>query len=108
VLQVGTVRKPWSILSIIFIIRLYAAPLPIVWAKDGEKIIENDVRPLVEDLDSLPFPDKEIFYEKLPHIRDSYISLSSRGCVNKCTFCNNSLYKDKIYRDKGRFFRRIF
>jgi anaerobic magnesium-protoporphyrin IX monomethyl ester cyclase len=80
--------------------------IPNVWAKDGEQIIKNDVRPLVEDLDSLPFPDKEIFYEKLPYIHDSYISLSSRGCVNKCTFCNNSLYKDKIYRDKGRFFRR--
>ena len=36
--------------------------IPNVWAKDGEKIIKNDVRPLVEDLDSLPFPDKEIFY----------------------------------------------
>ncbi len=80
--------------------------IPNVWAKAGKEIIQNDVRPLIENLDVLPFPDKEIFYEKLPHIRDSYISLSSRGCVNKCTFCNNSLYKDKIYKGKGRFFRR--
>lgn len=80
--------------------------IPNVCAKDGSTIIQNEVRPLIEDLDRLPFPDKEIFYEKLPFIRDGYISLSSRGCVNKCTFCNNSLYKDKIYAGKGRFFRR--
>ncbi|MEI6126107.1 MAG: radical SAM protein [Pseudomonadota bacterium] len=80
--------------------------IPNVCTKDGDTIIQNDVRPLIEDLDVLPFPDKEIFYEKLPHIRDGYISLSSRGCVNKCTFCNNSLYKDKIYAGKGKFFRR--
>lgn len=80
--------------------------IPNIWAKAGDQIIKNDVRPLVENLDSLPYPDKEIFYDKLPHIRDGYISLSSRGCVNKCTFCNNSMYKDVIYRGKGRFFRR--
>jgi radical SAM superfamily enzyme YgiQ (UPF0313 family) len=80
--------------------------IPNVCAKDGDRIICNEVRPLIHDLDQLPFPDKEIFYEKLPFIRNGYISLSSRGCVNKCTFCNNSLYKDKIYAGKGRFFRR--
>lgn len=80
--------------------------IPNICTRDGDRIVCNDVRPLIEDLDSLPFPDKEIFYEKLPFIRSGYISLSSRGCVNKCTFCNNSLYKDRIYAGKGRFFRR--
>ncbi len=80
--------------------------IPNVWSKKGTEIIQNDVRPLVEDLDSLPFPDKDIFYRQLPHIRDGYICLSSRGCVNKCTFCNNWLYKDYIYKGKGKFFRR--
>lgn len=80
--------------------------IPNICTRDGDTIICNEVRPLIEDLDSLPFPDKDIFYEKLPFIRSGYISLSSRGCVNKCTFCNNSLYKDRIYAGKGRFFRR--
>ncbi len=80
--------------------------IPNVWAKRGNEIIENEVRPLVENLDTLPLPDKEIFYSKLPYLREGYITLTSRGCVNKCTFCNNSLYKDTIYRGKGRFFRR--
>ena len=80
--------------------------IPNVWAKNGKEVIQNEVRPLVEDLGTLPLPDKEIFYNKLPYLRKGYIALTSRGCVNKCTFCNNSLYKDTIYRDKGRFFRR--
>ena len=80
--------------------------IPNIWAKNGNEIIENEVRPLVENLDSLPLPDKGIFYSKLPYLREGYIALTSRGCVNKCTFCNNSLYKDTIYRGKGRFFRR--
>lgn len=80
--------------------------IPNIWAKKGKEVIRNEVRPLVEDLDTLPFPDKDIFYAKLPYLREGYITITSRGCVNKCTFCNNSLYKDTIYRGKGRFFRR--
>jgi len=80
--------------------------IPNVWARNGSEIIQNEVRPLLQDLDSLPLPDKEIFLDKLPYLRDGYITITSRGCVNKCTFCNNSLYKDTIYRGKGPFFRR--
>jgi radical SAM superfamily enzyme YgiQ (UPF0313 family) len=80
--------------------------IPNVWAKKGKEVIANEVRPLVEDLDTLPLPDKEIFYGKIPYLHEGYITITSRGCVNKCTFCNNSLYKDRIYRGKGRFFRR--
>ena len=80
--------------------------IPNIWTKKGKEVIQNEVRPLVEDLDTLPQPDKEIFYDKLPYLQEGYITLTSRGCVNKCTFCNNSLYKNTIYRGKGRFFRR--
>ncbi len=77
-----------------------------VWAKNGSEVIQNEVRPLLQDLDALPLPDKEIFLNKLPYLREGYITITSRGCVNKCSFCNNSLYKDTIYRGKGPFFRR--
>jgi radical SAM superfamily enzyme YgiQ (UPF0313 family) len=80
--------------------------IPNIWAKNGTEVFKNEVRPLIEDLDALPFPDKGIFYDKLPFFSEGYITITSRGCVNKCTFCNNSLYKDIIYRGKGRFMRR--
>jgi len=28
-----------------------------IWFKDGEKIVRNKLRPLIQDLDSIPFPD---------------------------------------------------
>jgi radical SAM superfamily enzyme YgiQ (UPF0313 family) len=80
--------------------------IPNLWLKNGAEIIKNEVRPLVQDLDALPFPDKDIFYTKVPFLKEGYIVITSRGCVNKCTFCNNSLYKDRIYQGKGAFFRR--
>ena len=80
--------------------------IPNIWAKSGTEVFKNEVRPLIEDLDALPFPDKGIFYDKLPFFAEGYITITSRGCVNKCTFCNNSLYKDIIYPGKGRFMRR--
>jgi radical SAM superfamily enzyme YgiQ (UPF0313 family) len=80
--------------------------IPNVWGKNGTEIFSNEVRPLIDDLDSLPFPDKGIFYGKLPFFAEGYITITSRGCVNKCTFCNNSMYKDIIYAGKGKFMRR--
>ena len=80
--------------------------IPNIWMKDGKDVVKNEVRPLIQDLSTLPLPDKDIFYKKLPYLHEGYITITSRGCVNKCTFCNNSLYKDHIYRGKGRFFRR--
>lgn len=35
--------------------------IPNFWFRRGEKIIKNDLGPLVEDLDELPFPDRSIF-----------------------------------------------
>ncbi|MFA5357166.1 MAG: radical SAM protein [Candidatus Omnitrophota bacterium] len=58
-----------------------------LWFKDKGEVIKNDVRPLVSDLDSLPFPDKLIFYEKQPSITGHYGILSGRGCPFKCTYC---------------------
>lgn len=65
----------------------------LVYRKNGE-IISNPLAPLMEDLDTLPFPDKEIFKTFNPG--DMYTIMASRGCVFACSFCNNSLIK-KLY-----------
>ncbi len=60
----------------------------------------NPIRPLIADLDTLPFPDKTL-YEKTPmKPTDIYTIMASRGCPYKCTFCNNNLLK-RIYGLKG-------
>ncbi len=75
------------------------------WFKSDEGIIKNPIRPLCEDLDSLPFCDREILdFQKLLNYHGYLEIRSSRGCPFKCTFCVNSSYQD-IYRHKGRYYR---
>ncbi len=75
------------------------------WIKENGEIFKNRVRPLIEDLDSISFPDREL-YNKYS-FRRSYKSkafLSNRGCPYNCTYCFNHIYK-KIYTDKGKVLR---
>jgi len=75
------------------------------WFKENGKIIKNDQRPLIEDLDHLPFPDREFYTSKYPYLRKSQkVFIASRGCPFNCTFCFNHQYK-KLYEGKGTFVR---
>ncbi len=78
-----------------------------LWFKKGEKIIRNEVRPLLEDLDSLPMPDKEIFYSESPHYirRYPYLIVTTRGCPYRCSYCGHSCL-GPIYEGKGRYLRQ--
>lgn len=59
-----------------------------LWVKrpDGT-IARNAARPLVADLDSLPFPDKALYYDQLPGLSREYMCVASRGCHWACSFC---------------------
>ncbi|MCL1823389.1 MAG: B12-binding domain-containing radical SAM protein [Oscillospiraceae bacterium] len=72
---------------------------------DG-KIIKNPVAPLIEDLDSLPFPDFELFdYENLDRSKNfTAMVMLSRGCLFSCTYCGNSQFRN-IYPNKKKFTR---
>jgi len=58
-----------------------------LWIKKGPHVIKNDIRPPIEDLDSLPFPDWSLFpsddLEGWIHL------MASRGCVYDCKYCVN-------------------
>ncbi len=63
--------------------------------KDNEKIIKNQPRPLITDLDSLPFPKRELLGEPNRYLpppamykrKPVAVMLTSRGCNRKCIFC---------------------
>jgi radical SAM superfamily enzyme YgiQ (UPF0313 family) len=76
-----------------------------IWFKKNGKIIKNNLRPPISNLDILPFPDKEMFYEQLPpsYQKNSSI-ITSRGCYFGCSYCCNSIYH-KLYKGNV-FFRR--
>ena len=72
---------------------------------DGE-IRQNEVRPLIQDLDSLPFPDRSI-YLGYPYFQGHQIiqMMTGRGCPYRCSFCHNH-FQQKMYRHKGRYVRQ--
>ena len=55
----------------------------------GGQLIKNEMRPLIEDLDSLPTIDKELFAPHFP-MKYSYLSCPSRGCPFDCSYCSLS------------------
>lgn len=72
------------------------------WFRKDDKIIKNQVRPLIEDLDSLPNPDREIFHESSIHNYPGFVF--SRGCPFNCTYCCNQKLRE-LYKNKGSFIR---
>lgn len=75
-----------------------------LWFKHNGRIIRNDVRPLLEDLDSLPLPDKDLFYQFRCFSDRAYVMVS-RGCPFDCSYCFNHCMK-ALYQNKGRYLRQ--
>ena len=67
--------------------------------EDLKKVVHNPDMPLIQDLDSLPFPERNSsFLEKAP---PSYYCrvITSRGCPFSCIFCNSH----RVWGKKVRF-----
>jgi hypothetical protein len=79
--------------------------IPNIWSKNNGTIYSNDVRPPIADLNTLPFPDKGLYYETAPVFRYGYLISSSRGCPFSCTYCCNNIY-NSLYERYGGFIRK--
>lgn len=77
-----------------------------LWVKKSGKIYKNPVRRLISNLDSLPFPNREVYYSKYPFLKKLTTKrfLASRGCPYNCTYCFNHKLKE-IYGGKGVYLR---
>lgn len=66
----------------------------------------NPVRPLLEDLDSLPFPDRTIFDPSrlAPDQAERITVMASRGCPYRCRYCSNHAQRS-AYPNPGRYVR---
>ena len=76
----------------------------ILLANNGGKGAE--LRPFYQDLDRLPFPDRNIIYD-ITEMGEFPIKsfITTRGCPYHCTYCFNYSYQ-KLYEGKGKFLRR--
>jgi anaerobic magnesium-protoporphyrin IX monomethyl ester cyclase len=78
--------------------------IPNIWAKIDGRIAQNDLRPLIEDLDGLPFPDRELYQQgRSGRPRTAYF-ITGRGCPHRCAMCFNEKNM-ALYRGKGPYVR---
>src|SRR3989338_6396736 len=77
-----------------------------LWLKKDGKIYKNPIRHAIENLDSIPYADRDI-YRKYSLFRDQNVDvfMSGRGCPYNCTFCFNKGYNE-LYKGKGKVLRR--
>ncbi|GMV42410.1 MAG: hypothetical protein AMXMBFR64_41260 [Myxococcales bacterium] len=66
--------------------------IPNVTTSGPRGVRRNPVRPLIADLDSLPFADKSGFYEAVPGYEREFYVISRRGCPFRCSFCEYSFF----------------
>ncbi|MFH1130452.1 MAG: radical SAM protein [Pseudomonadota bacterium] len=80
------------------------ANIPNLWIRRGDQIEKNSPRPWLQDLDSLPFSDRDIWLEwlsKKTHIRPT-VTLG-RGCPFQCSYCSNHALKKLAAGEYVRF-----
>ena len=78
-----------------------------IWGKSPDGAVwRNPVRPLIEDLDTLPFPDRSIFdREKFASNQKNRLTMmASRGCPFNCSYCCNHLQRS-IYPNGSKYVR---
>ncbi len=75
----------------------------------GDRVVKNKLRPLVENLDTLAYRDYTTHAHKYflwgrnitkgdpMHGDPVFQMMGSRGCIYKCSYCYNSTYKKDVY-----------
>lgn len=80
--------------------------IPNLWLRMNGKVVRNPLRHLIENLDELPFPDRELF--DYPHLyfeqRKEATFMISRGCPYSCTYCSNEALRN-LYKELGHYVR---
>lgn len=80
--------------------------IPNIWYKQGPDIIKNELGTLVDNLDTLPYPDRSLYYDRYTYFRknENKAFISGRGCPYSCAYCSIAGLRE-LYRGKGHFVR---
>ena len=84
----------------------------VVWRNGIEQTVVNPPRPLMEDLDQLPFPAWDLlvdFPDGYPHNAletkrlPSASIITSRGCPFQCTFCDRAVFGSRVRQHSAEY-----
>ena len=77
-----------------------------VWLRDERGLARPELPPLVEDLNSLPFPHRELFNYAEYVRRTGQVEIAvGRGCPQHCAYCINERLTE-LYQGRGVWIRR--
>jgi len=81
-----------------------AAGIEGVVYKENGRVVSSDARPHIRDLDSLPFPARDLvptekYFSSLARSRPVTTMISSRGCPHRCIFCDRP-HLGKVFRTR--------
>lgn len=78
-----------------------------LWIKKDGQVFRNPVRPLIEDLDSLPMPDRDLFdfENSMDKSMGRITFMGSRGCPFNCTYCCNHAIKKIVCSKPSSYVR---
>lgn len=83
-----------------------ARPIPNLRWKDARgEIVAGPSAAFGQDLDALPFWDKEL-WEDVLDVGAYYLTMSSRGCPYRCTFCFNNFFARIPGKGGGKYVRQ--
>lgn len=79
--------------------------------RENNKIIKNSPRPLIKDMDSIPFPARELLGAAVDYIpppatykrKPVAVIMTARGCNRRCIFC----FQIDKYRKDGIRYRSV-
>ena len=80
--------------------------VPGIYVKKNGVVYKNDVAHNIDNLDDLPFPDRNL-YCRYPFItnQENLRIITMRGCPYRCSFCFHPAMR-RIYDGKGKYVRR--
>lgn len=71
--------------------------LGLTYINEENKVINNPNRKYISDLDSLPYPSRDLFLNDTRYVDYGYI-MTGRGCPYECTFCASKKLWDRKFR----------
>ncbi len=85
-----------------------------IWYKHNGNICKNPLEHLVTNLDELPYPDWDLFDQRLLYKASGRLKAivkmpsfaTSRGCPYNCSYCSNSFYKELYHDETTHFYRK--
>lgn len=75
---------------------------PGTYYRKGNEVIDGGERKMIKDLDSLPFPDFSDFDFSMYRESFQIPIASSRGCVNRCIYCDDITFWKRFRARSGK------